>query len=261
MLVAFVPLILATLGIAGTILRVQGLDATDVLLGYLGEAVPAVAAGDAQLRRWVLDALQGLIEQSPGLLTAGTLILAWVATRLIATLRTVLKEIFDLQQERSIIGGKLFDLKMVLAAGTLFAVNVGVTVGVEIVARFGFEILGLEWGFPRAAQLLWGQLVAFLVLWFMFLLIYRYLPARRIGWPTALIAATFTSVFFEILKQAFGWYVTNVAHYGSTYGTFAVVVVLILWIYYSSVVFILGGEVAQVVMMGRTRRRQKERLQ
>ena len=93
----------------------------------------------------------------------------------------------------------------------------------------------------------------------MFMLIYRYLPARRITWSTSLIAATFTAFGFELLKQAFAWYATRFAEF-STYGNFEFLIVLIFWIYYTAIVFVLGGEVAQVATMQRIRRRQKERL-
>jgi membrane protein len=105
-----------------------------------------------------------------------------------------------------------------------------------------------------------AQLVAFLTLWFMFLLVYRYLPPRRIGWRTSIVAASFTSVLVELLKYGFSWYVTAFADFGSAWGNIATFVILVFWIYYTSVVFILGGEVAQVVSMRRIRRRQKERL-
>ena len=67
-------------------------------------------------------------------------------------------------------------------------------------------------------------------------------------------------MLFEVLKQLFSWYVITIADYTTTYGNIAFLVVLGLWIYYSAVVFILGGEVAQVWAMRRVRHRQKERL-
>jgi membrane protein len=172
----------------------------------------------------------------------------------------VLREVFDLRQERGIIEGKLFDIKMVVTAGTLLALNVGLTIVLEIVAEFGLGILDLEPGEVRAIQLFFGRVLAFLAIWAMFLLIYRFLPMRRIHWRTAVVAATFTAVLFEVMKFAFGWYATNVANYRSTYGSLTALIILFLWIYYTAVVFILGGEVAQVVAMRRIRRRQRERL-
>jgi len=256
-LVAFIPLVLAVLGIAGTVLRFQGADAQQTLLSYLYQVVPAAVNVD------LAPILTELAERSTGILSVGTLFFLWVATRLVGTLRTVLREIFDLTEGRSIVAGKIFDIKMVLAAGTLFALNVALTIGLRISAGFVSNVLGIDPGeipFIGQATQLWPQLVAFITLLIMFLLIFRYLPPRRIGWSTAMVAATFTAVFVELLKYAFSWYVTGIADFGSAWGNIATFVILVFWIYYTSVVFILGGEVAQVVSMRRIRKRQRERL-
>lgn len=256
-LVAFVPLVLAALGIAGTMLRLQDADPTETVLRYIIESLPPVSD---EFEAGVRGMLHQLLEQSTGLLSIGTVVLIWLSTRLVGTLRTALREIFDIQAGRGIIAGKLFDMKMVVAAGTLLALNVGLTITLRIVTSFGLDFLGIQDGASRFTRFLYGWVVAFLSIWVMFLLIYRYLPPRRIQWGTALVAATFTAVAFELMKQGFGWYVTNVADYTSTYGTFATLIILILWIYYTAVAFILGGEVGQVYAMRRIRRQQKERL-
>jgi membrane protein len=107
-----------------------------------------------------------------------------------------------------------------------------------------------------------GQLLAFGFIFLMFVLIYRFLPARHIPWRIALVAATFTSVVWELLKGLFAWYVAEVAvGYTRTYGALVTPVVLVFWVYYSAVVFILGGEVAQVYDLVRTRRKQRELLE
>jgi membrane protein len=256
-LVAFIPLVLAVLGIAGTVLRFQGADAQQTLLEYLQQTIPVAVNIDIAL------ILEELAAQSTGILSVGTLFFLWVATRLVGTLRTVLREIFDITEGRSMVAGKIFDIKMVLAAGTLFALNVTLTLGLQIGAGFVYGVLGID---PRDVPVigyatnLWPPIVAFITLWVMFFLIYRYLPPRRIGWSTAVVAATFTTVLVELLKFGFSWYVLGVANFGSTWGNIATFVILFFWIYYTSVVFILGGEVAQVVSMRRIRRRQKERL-
>jgi membrane protein len=150
---------------------------------------------------------------------------------------------------------------MVIAAGALFTLNVGLTFIAEIVNglfyRFG-ERIGLKpIGFFEG---LYVEVLAIASAWVMFLLIYRYLPFRRIHWQTAMVAATFATVMFELLKRAFGWYVSSVADYNSTYGNVANLIILFLWAYYISIVFILGGEVGQVAALRRIRKRQKERL-
>jgi membrane protein len=149
---------------------------------------------------------------------------------------------------------------MVVAAGTLLAVNVLLTIGLGILGAYGIGVLGLR---PEAFEA-WTRtylaVAAFLSIWFMFVLIYRYLPARRIPWRIALIAATFTGAMFELMKAGFSWYATNLADYRTAYGNFATVIVLFLYVYYGAVVFILGGEVGQVAALRRIRRGQKEQL-
>jgi len=147
---------------------------------------------------------------------------------------------------------------MVVVAGTLLSLNVGLTIVLNILADFSVDVLGMP--AYRLRQNIVFPIIAFLSLWVMFLLIYRYLPARRIQWRTALIGATFTALLFELLKQAFAWYVNNFARFNSTYGNFAFIAILVIYIYWVSIVFILGGEVAQIAALRRTRRRQKERL-
>ena len=97
-------------------------------------------------------------------------------------------------------------------------------------------------------------LLAFGSIWVLFLLIYRFLPPRRIPWRTALWAATFTGVLFEATKYLFSWYVTDAANFGTVYGGLTALAILFFWIYYGAIVFILGGEVSQVLTMSRTRK-------
>ncbi len=258
-LVAVVPLLLAALGIAGQILQKRVANPEETLLRYILSALPPVSA-EFEIRS--RDLLSNLLEKSGGFISIGSLLLVWVSTRLIGTLRATLREVFDVGQDRSIVAGKLFDMKMVIAAGTLLAVNVSLTFIADLVngmiIRYGKAWFGLQ---PLSfVQDLYLNGLAVASAWVMFLLIYRYLPFRGIHWRTATVAATFTTVFFELLKRAFGWYVGNVANYGSTYGNFANLIVLFLWVYYIAVIFILGGEVGQVAALRRIRRRQKERL-
>lgn len=257
-LVAIVPLILAVLGIAGLVLRGRYVDPAGTLMQYLDQALPGALS--SEFVDGLRAAINDLIAQSSGLLSVGTLFFIWIATRLVGTLRTALREIFDIHQDRGIIAGKIYDIKMVIAAGSLLTINVVFTVLVELATAYGVDYFSIEPSLLESFNNLYFRTVAFLSVWFMFVLIYRYLPARRIQWRIAMIASTFTSVFFEFLKAAFSWYVTNLANYRSSYGNFATVIVLFLWIYWSSIVFIIGGEVGQVAALQRIRRRQKERL-
>ena len=254
-LVAFIPLLLAVIGIAGTVLR--GQQAQNTLVQYLRQTIPGAVELPYE------EILSKLAENSTGILSIGTLFFLWIATRLVGTLRTVLREIFDIAEGRTIIAGKIFDIKMVFMAGTLFALNVGLTIGLRVGAEVASRATGIqpeEIPFFSQASNLWPQMLAFATIWVMFLLVYRFLPPRRIRWSTAVIAATFTSLIGEAMKYGFTFYVENMADFNAFWGNVATFVVLVLWVYYTSVVFILGGEVGHVVTMNRIRKRQKERL-
>jgi uncharacterized BrkB/YihY/UPF0761 family membrane protein len=54
-----------------------------------------------------------------------------------------------------------------------------------------------------------------------------------------------------VLKLGFSWYVTSVADYSTTYGNLATLAVLFFWVYYTSIAFILAGEIGQVSTMRR----------
>lgn len=255
-LICIVPLALAALGIAGLISRsIWFGDPSYRLQLYITSALPNVSK---EFVDKIGSLLVDIFKNSGSVTTFSLLGFAWFATRLIGTLRTALREIFDLQHDRSIILGKIFDMKMVVVAGTLLALNVGVTLLINV-----FVVRGKAVFHVHVANSFWNGAIAngtaFLSIWTMFLLIYRYLPARRISWRTAMISTTFASLMFEIMKRAFAIYAAR-TKYGALYNSLWVGAILVIWVYYTAMAFILGGEVGQVWTLRRIRRRQKERL-
>ncbi|HEX6308175.1 MAG TPA: YihY/virulence factor BrkB family protein [Longimicrobiales bacterium] len=256
-LVAIVPLALAAVGVAGFFLqgRAEAFgNPAEPVVRYLLQVLPPVSNEFAQYMRQILNEI---ITNATGLFTIGTLVFAWLATRLVGTLRTALREIFDIQQDRGIIRGKLFDLQMVFVAGTLLVANIAITLALTRVTDLGIAFLHIDRG--SLVRALIGRTLAFLTIWSMFVLIYRYLPARRIQWRTAITSATFTAIMFELMKGAFALYFRN-ANYASTYGALGFLAIVVIYVYYMALAFIIGGEVGQVAALQRIRRRQKERL-
>ena len=86
----------------------------------------------------------------------------------------------------------------------------------------------------------------------------RYLPRHRIPWRMTLVAAVFTSLAWELIKGLFAMYVLHATSWQKVYGAFVTPVIIVLWIYYSAVVFVLGGEVAHVYELLRVKRLQRE---
>lgn len=242
-LVAVIPLVLLTAGAAGYFVTARfgrvGPDVVEVVLGYLP------ASGDVGLQELVSRILGGLVQDRTGLSIVGALILAWIATRLVATVRVVLRDLFDLEQDRGIFKGKLFDFQVVVVAGALILVNLAVNIAVRTVGAMGALYFGPEGPLARVLGVVIAQGFSLGSAWVLFFLLYRYVPARRIGFRTSVVGATFAAVGYEVLKEAFAWYVTSLADYSTAYGPLSVGAVLFFWIYYTSVVFVLGALVAR----------------
>ena len=244
LIVALFPLLILGIGIAGGFLARFG-DPEQAVVDLLVANLPA--AGDADLVGFIQGLTHELLENRTGYTIAGSVFLLWIATRLSGSARVALRETFDVASKRNPLRAKLFDITAVMLGFVLLTVNLGLT-------GIGSELLALgtapapDAGPSFAAVALEGA-VAVASIWMLLVLAYRYMPVRPIPWKTAVIAATFTSFAHESLKFGFSWYATDVANYGSTLGNLTTVGVLFFWIYYECLVFILGGEVAQVYQM------------
>ena len=185
----------------------------------------------------------------------------WFSTRLFGSLRSVLADVFDIETDRGIIAGKLFDIQITIMSTLLLVaytalsayLALATTRGVQIIERFGIraDVMG-------TVEYVLGRFVAFTFVALMFFGLYKFLPNRRIRWQTALLAALFTSTMFELAKNVFTAYVAEFDP-GSVYtGTLYALVIIVFWVYYAAMIFILGGEVGQVYELRRVRRLQRE---
>jgi len=251
-----IPFLLMLVGIFGIVLaRVE--DPRMAVVRYVVTILPPSEAVVTRTSQIVDTVLAGRTRFG----VVGLVLFLWTSTRLIATLRTSLREIFDLPEERGIVEGKVFDVQMVLVAGTLFLANTGITVVLDAAQNLGIRLVGSRWIDVQTVQLVWGRLLAFVFILLMFLLIYRYLPRRRTPWRMAMVAAVFTALAWELIKGLFAVYILHATSWQRVYGALVTPVIIVLWIYYSAVVFILGGEVAHVYELLRVRRLQRELLE
>ncbi len=252
-LFALVPLLALGIGLTGFVLSARFDDPTQAVVALFAGAMPqtGAAASFADLMR---NLVSEVMANRAGLTLVGALVFIWLATRLSGSLRSALFRVFDVGVRRGIVHGKLFDVLAVVTGVLLVTLNLGITIVSTAAMTFGVEIVGWGGDTVTVAQRVMGGLIAFGSIWTLFLLAYRYLPARRTPWRTTVVAATFAALAHELLKLAFSTYVTEVANYTSTLGNLATAAILLLWIYYGALVFIVGGEVAHVYTMLRARR-------
>jgi len=188
----------------------------------------------------------------------------WFSTRLFGSLRSVLADVFDIEQDRGMVAGKLFDVKITVLSTLLVVAYTAISAYLAIATSRGTALLarvGVRADVMGAATYWAGRAVAFGVIVAMFFALYKYLPNRRIRWQTALLGAMSAGALLELAKAAFAYYIQSFNPGGLYTGTLAVFVIVVFWVYYAAMLFILGGEVAQVYELRRVRRLQRAVLE
>jgi len=189
------------------------------------------------------------------------LLFAWLSTRLFGSLRTALADVFDIENERSIIRGKIFDFQITVVATVLFVASTIVTTYLSLATTRGLSVLvdlGLRKDVMGQFEYWIGRALAFVFITLMFFALYKFLPVRKVRGRTAFLAAAFSGLLFEAAKQVFRVVIRSV-NPGSLYtGTIAALVIIVVWVYYAALIFLIGGEVGQVYELRRTRRLQRE---
>lgn len=237
----------------------QTADVSSVeITAFVARLMPPRASGDPSP---INNILVNIIKSKGTVGAYGAIGFIWFSTRLFGSLRSVLAEIFDIDSDRGIIAGKIFDIKITLVSTIFLIAYTALSTYLAFATSQGVRVLeqaGLRKDLMGQLEYNVGQLVAFIFIAMMFFSLYKFLPNRKIRWQTALIAALFTSFMLEIAKYVFGAYVRSF-NPGSIYtGTIAAAVIIVIWVYYAAMIFILGGEVAQVHELRRVRKLQRE---
>lgn len=93
-------------------------------------------------------------------------------------------------------------------------------------------------------------LIILFVITVLFAVIFRVLPDAHIKWKDSIIGAVFTAVLFFLGKSLIGWYM-GTSKVGTTFGAAASVVVILTWVYYSSLILYFGAEFTKVYAIER----------
>jgi membrane protein len=233
-------------------------DSSSAVSFFIDRLLPAhEESPDSPIHKLVSD----ILRTRTSFTIYGAIGFIWFSTRLFGSLRTVLADVFDIEHERGIIQGKLFDIELTIVATLLFVASTALNTYLTIATKSGVEFLGnlgLRADVMGGLEYWMGRALAFAFIAWMFFSLYKYLPVRRVRWRSAWIAALFTSVLFEAARWIFSAYVRTF-NPGSLYtGTLTAIVIIVVWTYYAALIFILGGEVGQVYELRRMRKLQRE---
>jgi membrane protein len=191
----------------------------------------------------------------------------WFSTRLFAGIRTSLNDIYDVSlrppRHRGIVTlfllAKLRDAAMVIATVVLFLANTLLTTGLAILQARGTASVPQLGFFVSTVGRFLGEFLAFSFSVSLFYVTYSYASVRRLPWKTALLAATFTALLFEVAKRLYALYLANFASLEGLGGdaNLGAIVLFILWVYYTAIVFLLGAVVAETWELRKMLERQR----
>ncbi len=231
------PLLIIVIGVAGLVF---GQDAAqgaifDQLRGLLG---PEGASAIEGLVKSASEPAKSTIATIVGVVT-----LLIGATTVFAELQNDLDRIWEVPAEKkasgiwNLIRTRLLSLGLVLAMGFLLTVSLVLSAALAALGKlYGGFFDNFEW----LLQLV-NFVVSFVVITGLFAMVYKLLPRAEIGWHDVWIGAAVTALLFDIGRFLIGLYLGK-SSVVSGFGAAGSIVLLILWMYYSAQIFLLGAE-------------------
>ncbi|HEU5168905.1 MAG TPA: YihY/virulence factor BrkB family protein [Gemmatimonadales bacterium] len=254
-----IPFLVVLLAVVGTLVQYQITVQQVNLEELLRRFMPATTGAGGDAVRNVERILDQVVASRGQLTLVGLPLFLYFSTRLFGGLRAALNEVFDTEERRPWHIGKLIDLALVLLTGALLLSSV-------LMPALGARTIGtlqesrnflVEWMYRLSLQI-----IAFGFSTALFLAVFKVLPSRRIAWRTAVVAAVFCALAFELAKRLYALYVANFVTLdrlasNANAGAFFL---LLLWIYYTNCVLLIGGEIAEAYDLVRMRRAQRVQL-
>ena len=238
-LFAIAPVLIVAIGIAGLVfgpdaVRGQIVHQVDDLIGMEGgRAVQAL--------------LQGASNHSAGVLATiiGSITFLLGATGAFLELQYALNTIWRVAPKAS-AGLRDFLLQRLVSFGLVVAIGFLLMVSLAVSAALAAFSGWLNARVPGMA-FVWmsvNLVISIGVTTVLFALVYKVLPDVELDWPDVWIGALMTSVLFAIGKTVIGLYIGH-SSTASSYGAAGSVVILLLWVYYSAQVVLLGAELTR----------------
>jgi membrane protein len=167
----------------------------------------------------------------------GLVTLIWSGKNLFQALAFALDRALGVPTGRPLLNDILVSLVMLPVLGILLLVATALPIVISIAVQYG--------GFSRAAAFsqIAGYASGFLLIFTIAMLLYAYLPNRRVGIGFGVPGALFTATAWEAAQIAFGVYTTHV-NFFHVYGALSAFAILLLWFYYMGIIFLFGAELS-----------------
>lgn len=187
-------------------------------------------------------------EQGAGIVASGLgfIVLLLGASGVFVELRQTLNEIWDAPNPDDsglleLLRSRFLSFAMILAIGLLLLLSVAASTVLHYASAQVQKIVPL----PEPAIEAVDFIVALVATGVLFALVYRFIPEVNVGWEDVVIGSALTALLFNFGRILLAIYLTK-AGVGSAYGAAGSMVVLLVWVYYSSQIFLYGAEITRV---------------
>ena len=235
------PLLLFLVSLFG-IVMVSADDMRTEMFFYLRQVMPGSA----------FDLVQKTIEEitqssSGGKLTLGLLVALWSASAGLDSIRIALNGVYNLTETRPWWKTKLVSLLMTLGLGILVTIALGVVFYGGKFVSLVLNSISLSISSPFFLGVLqWVTVVIVLVS--IFALLYNFLPKhKKSNWVWITPGAIIGILLWLLLSYAFRLYLGYFNTYDKTYGSLGAMIILMLWLYLTALVILIGGTINAVL--------------
>jgi len=233
---ALFPLLLFLMTLLGIILQDKQ-DLQNQLYQMLGEVMPGAAF---ELVRKTLEEVTA--HATGGKLALGVLTTLWAASAGIDNMRGTLNEVYDLKETRGWFKAKLTSLLLTLGIGVMILITIGfVAYGIKyidsVLPFHSVYLIGaLQW------------IVVLCLLLFAFALVYNFAPNHSpFQWKWITPGSVVGVILWIVLSGGFRLYLHFFNSYAGTYGSLGAVIILLLWLYLTAFVILVGGAINAIL--------------
>lgn len=185
-----------------------------------------------------------------GLGKVSLLLYGLLSFQLFLTIEKALNVIFRIKKKRpflySVVASVVVITLVIILTGLSFAAATVIPLIKELKPYFPGIRLG------RVTAFTVGYVLPFIMVLITMTMVYRILPQASVRTGNAFRGACFTTIMLEIAKHVFTWYAVSVAQFGSVYGPLTAFVLFLLWLFYSSALFLIGAGI--VYNLGRAKK-------
>ena len=228
------PLLILAISIAGLVLGREAAEGK--IVEQIGGLVGKQSAAAIQ------SMIQAANRPSKGILASviGIVTLIAGATGVLSELKSALNKIWRTQESgdlKEIIKKNFIFVGMLLVMGFLLTVSLILSAAVSALGKFCGGFIPMSELILHVADFV----LSLGIITAMFAAIYRFLPNTRIEWRDVWVGAAVTSFLFNVGKLGLGLYLGKSA-VASSYGAAGAILILLLWVYYSGLIFYFGAE-------------------